>query len=126
MGETTGRIEAFGYDATTADVRVIPRATSWRMTRALLSLVVGLGAAPLVFFVPPHVPWVLASVGLGGFFARRFALERRTLVSLQGTCPKCGKPVTVDKPVALRDPHELTCPHCLHGLMLRVPETDPA
>lgn len=120
MIETTGRIEAFGYEATTADVKLIPRTTSWRMTRALLSLAVGLGAAPIVFFVPPHVPWVLGAVGLGGFFARRFAMERRTLVSLAGKCPKCGNDLTIAKHVALRDPHEIACPQCMHGLLLRV------
>lgn len=119
MIETTGRLEAFGYDATDARMKVIPRPASWRATRAILSAVVGLGAAPVVFFIPPHIPWALASVGFGVFFARRFALEARTLVSLDGTCPKCGQVIRIDKPVALRDAHELSCPACLQGLILR-------
>lgn len=118
MIETTGRLEAFGYDSTQARMRVIPRPASWRATRAILSGVVGLGAAPVVFFIPPHIPWALASVGLGIFFARRFALEARTLVSLEGACPKCGADIRIDKPVALRDAHELSCPSCLQGLIL--------
>lgn len=120
MQEVTGRLEAFGHEPTTARLKIIPRPASWRVPRALLSAVVGLGAAPVVFFLPPHVPWALASVGLGLFFARRFALETTTLVEMHGTCPKCGAAVTVDAPVALRSPHEVGCPSCLKGLILDV------
>jgi hypothetical protein len=118
MTETTGRLEAFGQAATTARVKVIARPPSWRATRAILSAVLGLGAAPVVFLLPPHVPWALASIGCGIFFARRFARESTTLVSLEGTCPKCTSPVLVERAVALRIPHELSCVACLQGLLL--------
>lgn len=118
MNERNGRLEAFGFEPTNARMKVIDRSTSWRMTRSILSAVVGLGAAPVVFLVPPHVPWALASLGAGVFFARRFAIERVTLVEIEGTCPKCGAAVRVDKPVAMREPHEMSCPACMQGLLL--------
>lgn len=118
MVETTGRLQAFGYDATQARLTVIPRSVSWRATRAILSAVVGLGAAPVVFILPPHVPWAVLAAGAGLFFARRFALEATTLVSLEGNCPKCGEMIQVDKQMALRSPHELSCPACLQGILL--------
>ena len=118
MIERNGRLEAFGFEPTTAHMKVIERPTSWRMSRSLLSAAVGLGAAPVVFLVPPHVPWALASLGAGVFFARRFAIEKVTLVEMHGTCPKCGAAVAVEKPVPMRQPHEISCPECLQGLLL--------
>lgn len=118
--ERTGRIEAFGFTPTEAQLRVIPRSTSWRMTRAMLSAAIGLGAAPVVFILPPHVPWALGAAGLGIFFAVRFAREHQTLVSLTGTCPKCGAAVTQDRPAPVRFPHHMSCPACLQGLEVHV------
>jgi hypothetical protein len=118
VSERAGRIEAFGFEATIARVDVIERPPSWRITRALLSALIGLGAAPVVMFVPPHVPWALGSIVLGGWFARRFAMETRTLVSLEGVCPKCGAELRVSKPIPLRRPHELSCSTCLQGLLI--------
>lgn len=114
------RIEAFGYTPTAARAHVVERSASWRMTRALLAAAVGLGAAPVVFLVPPHVPWALAALGLGAWFARRFVRERRTLLSLDGVCPRCGAAVTTHEPTALRTPHDLTCGACRQGLLVRV------
>jgi hypothetical protein len=117
--EITGRIEAFGFEPTIARLDVIERPPSWRITRALLSAIIGLGAAPVVMFVPPHVPWALGSIILGAWFARRFAMETRTLVSLEGVCPKCRGEIRVTSAVPLRRPHELSCATCLQGLLLQ-------
>jgi hypothetical protein len=119
VSERTGRIEAFGFESTIARLDVIERTPSWRITRALLSAIIGLGAAPVVMFIPPHVPWALGSIVMGGWFARRFALEKRTLVSLEGVCPKCSAGIRMSKAVPLRGPHELSCASCLQGLLLQ-------
>jgi len=120
MNDKTGRLEVFGHDPACARAVVIERPGSWRATRALLSGIIGLGAAPLVFFIPPHVPWALGSVLAGAWFARRFATEARTLVSLEGSCPRCGAPITISRPTPLHSPHMLSCGKCMQGVMLTV------
>ncbi len=125
MNDRKATISAFGYDPTDASIGVIERTVSWRMTRAILAVLVGIGAAPIVFFVPPHVPWVLASVGLGLGVSYRFVRETCTLVSLSGSCPKCGAEVRVSRPVALRVPHALSCTGCSQGLLVVVEGAEP-
>lgn len=120
MRQAKGRISAFGFDSTEASAEVIPRSSGWRMTRALLALAIGLGVAPVVFILPPHVPWALAAVASGAYFARRFATERRTLVRLEGRCPRCGSQIRVEKQTVLKDPHPLSCSGCGNDVLLEV------
>ncbi|MGA0872435.1 MAG: hypothetical protein ACO3SJ_06155, partial [Phycisphaerales bacterium] len=43
----------------------ITRTTGWRISRATPPIVVGLLLAPVLFIVPPHVPWSLGALGGG-------------------------------------------------------------
>lgn len=114
------RIELFGFESTPADVAVVPRTPGWRASRALLYLAVSWALVPVVGLVPPHIPWAATAFIAGIVLAVRKATESHTLVSLQGTCPKCGAAQTIDKPTKLKQPHALTCPECHHDLQLRV------
>jgi hypothetical protein len=99
------------------------------MTRALLALLVGVGFAPLVFFIPPHFPWVIGSVLGGVYFARRFSRERFTLVSIDGPCARCGTAVRQEPRTTLKEPHTLYCASCGQELLLRLEiqaETNPS
>jgi len=115
-----GLLEAFGFASTETSVTVIARPASWRMTRAILTLLVAWGMAPLVFFIPPHFPWAIAALLGGVYFARRFSMERFTLVSLDGPCARCGTPVRQEPRTRLKRPHTLYCPACGQELLLRV------
>ncbi|MGH7505755.1 MAG: hypothetical protein ACRELX_08890, partial [Longimicrobiales bacterium] len=67
MTEVEGRLEAFGFADARADLVLIERPASWRMTRALLSLLIGWGLIPVVIFIPPHFPWVIGGF-VGGIY----------------------------------------------------------
>jgi hypothetical protein len=112
------QIELFGFPATPAHVEVISRAPSWRVSRALLSLAVAWGAIPIVFWLPPHFPWVLGAFVLGIYFAWKHFTEHHTMTVLRGSCPKCAAPQTLEKPVRFRTPFKLSCAQCHHDLYL--------
>lgn len=114
------RLTLFGFTPTAADVEIIHRPRSWRATRALLSIAVAVGVAPVAALVPPHLPWPIVALGAGLYLAVRRWTERYTLRSLAGRCPKCGHAQTVDSPVKLKDPHAMTCAGCSHDLVLQV------
>ncbi len=112
-------IELFGHRATPAHIRLIPRSPAWRLGHALLALAICWGGILVVMWVPPHFPWILTALGLGIFFAVKYARERYTLVELEGACPRCGARQTIAKPTRFGDPHRLHCPHCHQLLLLR-------
>lgn len=91
-----GRVEAFGFAPTEANIDAIARPVSWRATRALLAAGIGLGAAPVVAIVPPHIPWALGSLIGGAVIARKRATEHFTLRSLDAKCPRCGEPLSTE------------------------------
>jgi hypothetical protein len=114
------RLEAFGFTASPATVRVVRRSTSWRMTRALLSLFLGWGLAPVVALIPPHIPWAAGAIIGGGWFAWRFSRERVTLLDYEGACPRCGERVHSEGGVPVTASHAVHCPSCGQGLMLEI------
>jgi hypothetical protein len=117
--ELSGRLEAFGFAPSTVAIQAIARSTSWRMTRGLLALGIGLGVAPVVFFVPPHIPWVIAALATGGVIGQRRFTERYTLRKLDAKCPCCDAAVGLE-PGRLTEERMVQCPSCSQSLMLHV------
>jgi len=76
--------------------------------------------APMMAIVPPHAPWLIGALTAGIILTRRRLIERFTLISLEGTCPKCDATIDV-KRTRLRIPHPLTCQSCHHQASLKVP-----
>jgi hypothetical protein len=111
-------LSCFGADPAPARVVVIPRDASWRTTRGLLALGIGIGLTPLVAIVPPHVPWAAASLIGGIVIARNRFRERTTLLSVAGTCPRCGGAVAQEPRRRLQRPHTVTCSACGETLLL--------
>lgn len=70
--------------------------------------------APAVGLVPPHVPWALAALGIGGFMGIRKWRERFTLLSFEGICPRCGGRLSLNPGIPLRPVIALTCDGCNH------------
>lgn len=111
----------FGFESTASDVTILPRSRGWRVGGAVGTFfgVVAI-ASPLVVF-PPHAVWLLGGLGTGAFLARRRYVERFTLLSAKGECPKCGHAFSL-KRMRLQTPHPLPCEGCHHESTLRLPE----
>lgn len=114
------RLDIFGFEPTPARVEVIPRSRRWRVSKALTNLLLAWLAIPIVMFIPPHFPWVLAAFGIGIFRAWGFYKQRFTLVSMRGRCPKCAHELAVEKPTRLGEPHRMVCPNCHQTPVLAV------
>lgn len=115
-----GTLSLFGFPGTPARLEVLPRSTGWRFLRAAGFIGGGLVLAPAVGLVPPHAPWVLAAVGLGGFLGIRKWRERYTILSFQGLCPKCGGTLFVASGTPLRPVMTIPCAECHHDPRLTV------
>jgi len=110
----------FGFASTPSTMTVLARSRRWRVTSALVSFTVAVSfAAPLVVF-PPHAVWPLGGLAVGIFLAHRRYIERFTLLSATGQCPKCEQAFSIQK-MRLRSPHPLPCDRCHHEITLRLP-----
>lgn len=119
--EVEAEATLFGFDATSARATILPRSRTWRVGGAVGTFVgVVACASPLVVF-PPHAVWLIGGLGTGAFLARRRYIERFTLLSASGTCPKCGHAYSLRR-MRLRTPHPLPCDGCHHEATLRLPE----
>jgi len=118
---TPGRAVLFGFPAEDLQVTLRARSKAWRIGGAARALGVALVVAPAVAVVPPHAPWLIGALAVGGLLARRRWTEHFTVVEGAGACPKCGAPLDV-KPGRLRSPHPLPCEACHHESTLRLPD----
>jgi hypothetical protein len=124
---TEGTIFLFGFPETRAELEVLPRSTGWRLFHAAAFVGGGLILAPIVGLVPPHAPWAVASLVIGGFAGFRKWKERFTLKSFQGRCPKCGGDLSIRAGTPLRPVMTVPCPGCNHDSRLtpRLPPHSP-
>lgn len=116
----SGSLTLFGFPSTSVTVTGIPRSGRWRGIRAGLFGVGGLILAPAVGMIPPHAPWAAGALGLGIFLGLRKWRERFTVTSMDGTCPKCGAPMSVDEGSALRPGMTVPCDACHHDAVLHL------
>lgn len=115
-----GEATLFGYEATSTSVLLRPRSRNWRVLGAVATAGVALVVAPVAAVLPPHAPWVIGVLAIGGLLARRRFQERFTIVSVEGACPKCAGSLAA-KSGRLRSPHPLPCEACHHESSLRLP-----
>ena len=117
---TAARVTLFGFESTEAFASNQPRGRRWRVGGAATTMGIFLVIAPMMAIVPPHAPWLIGALTAGIILTRRRLIERFTLISLEGTCPKCDATIDV-KRTRLRIPHPLTCQSCHHQASLKVP-----
>lgn len=110
----------FGFPPAPVAVTLRPRSRGWRMAGAVRTMAISMVVAPMVAVVPPHAPWVIGALTVGGILARRRWTEHFTLLELEGRCPRCGEELHV-KAGRLRRPHPLTCEECHHASTLQLP-----
>lgn len=113
-----GTLSLFGFQSTRARLDVLPRSLAWRLTRASAFWAGGLVLAPAVGLVPPHAPWAVAALGIGGIMGVRKWRERFTLLSFQGDCPKCGAPLSLKSGTPVRLMMTVPCVECNHDSRL--------
>jgi hypothetical protein len=97
---------------------LLARPASWRITRSLLSILIGWGLIPVVALIPPHFPWAILAFFGGAWFARRYAQERFTLLELTGECPQCTTDIRSNEQCAFRVTDPIHCPGCRQSLLL--------
>ena len=115
-----GRFMLFGYETTPVAVQLTARSRRWRMTRAFQMLGLTALLARLVALVPPHAPWLIGAVVVGGVLARRRLDEHHTVVDARGPCPRCDRELSVRAGSRLRTPHPVSCDGCRHESALHV------
>jgi hypothetical protein len=82
----------------------------------------GLIISPVVALVPPHAPWAIGALAMGGIMARRKWLERRTLIFLEAICPRCETELQCARPTRMREPHAISCESCHYEMELQIVE----
>jgi hypothetical protein len=109
--EVPARLVFMGGQSSEARARVLARSAAWRRSQAIKDLLLLL-LVPFVFFIPPHIPWVLLVIGLAFFRAFNHNRENATLLSLHGPCPKCGTVQDFTELGRMGSPHKVTCANC--------------
>lgn len=120
-GQTVpANLTLWAHKPTPAKVDLTYRSPRSRSIRAMVTLGLCWALAPLVFFIPPHIPWALAAFLAGIFLAyRQWAGEYR-VHGFQGTCPRCGNELTLKPGATITVPHKLNCFQCHHEPVLQV------
>ena len=109
-----------GHEPRPARLRVEVRPRQTRMTKAVLTLVGFLVLAPIVFFIPPHVPWVLLAVSAGVFLAYKQWIGEYLVHDFEGACPRCGAPLEIKPESKVRLPLVMDCYQCHHKPVLEL------
>jgi hypothetical protein len=116
----TALLTLAGHEPRAGSIEVTYRPPRARMTRALLALLGFWALIPLVFFIPPHLPWVLAAFTAGVYFAWRNWAGEYVVRSFTGVCPRCGAQLSLAPGTRIRLPHAITCYQCHHHPVLQV------
>lgn len=116
----SARLTLRGHEPRPAELEVEYRDARTRMTRAALSLVGLWLLAPLVFLLPPHLPWGFGAVIAGIFFAYRQWTGEYIVRRFEGGCPRCGTALSLPPGSRIRLPHAMNCYHCHHEPVLEV------
>lgn len=108
-----------GSEPVRAQIRLRYRPVRERALRGLGALLGFWILMPAVFFIPPHIPWVLTAFVLGLYFGLRQWRGTYVVESFQGACPHCGEALELEAGSKIRLPLSMTCWSCHRDAMLR-------
>ena len=114
------RLTQFGYPDVVAHMQARYQPRPARVGRSLASLGAGTVGAVALFFVPPHFPWVIGSLGAGIYFARRFWRGEYRVDTFEGACPRCSEPVQLSPGERVSFPTRITCFGCHHDVAVEL------
>lgn len=106
------RLTLPGHPTVPAHLEATARPARARAIRAIVSLAVCWALIPVVLFIPPHIPWVLAAFSGGIYLAYTFWNGELIVSSFQGSCPRCGNPLSIKPGSKIKLPHRMTCYQC--------------
>jgi hypothetical protein len=118
--QVPARIGGLGVYATAADLVAFLRTRSERAMRTLLTFAATLLATPVGFLIPPHAEPAFVVFMIGLYFTRRAWGAEWEVVSMSGTCARCGVAITLKKGTVLYIPHSLRCGTCRSELWLDI------
>ncbi len=107
-----------GRPAGTARTQLTHRSLQQRALQGLGAWLGLWALAPLVMFVPPHLPWVLAALVLGLYFGIRYWRGEYVVRAFDGACPNCGEPLELKKGSHIRIPYRIDCFNCHRSAQL--------
>ncbi|HZS32876.1 MAG TPA: hypothetical protein VFC42_05810 [Methylomirabilota bacterium] len=116
-----GRLSVFGAPPQPVEVTIVTLGPGRRISRAAAALGICWGLAfPAVFLPVAHFVLVPGLLLAGPVLAVIQLRQRRRVVRIHGTCPRCG--VTQDFPPGggLRTRRTVDCPQCRNDLTLLV------
>ena len=116
----SARLTLRGHEARPATLDVEYRAPRTRATRAALALAGCWLLAPIVFLLPPHLPWAIAAVLAGLYFSYRQWTGEYQVHRFEGSCPRCGAELPLPPGSRIRLPHPMVCYQCHHEPVLEV------
>jgi hypothetical protein len=114
------RLALVFHAPTIARVELVYRSAVGRLIRALVAWILCWGALPILIWVPPHYPWVLAAFAAGIYLPFRFWTGKFRVVSFSGFCPRCGRALELRQGSHINLPHALTCFGCHFEPVLEV------
>jgi hypothetical protein len=106
------RLHLFGFASTPVELEVLYRPRQQRMTSALVALTGFWLLMPLVFFVPPHLPWALGAFAAGIYFGVANWRGVYVVRSMAARCPKCAEPMALAAGTRFKPPKAMTCDAC--------------
>jgi hypothetical protein len=123
--EVPARIVFMGGQSSEGRARVLERSAHWRRRQVMKDLALLL-LIPIVVFIPPHFPWPIVVLAVAFIRAFGHMREYRTLLSLHGSCPKCGTEQDFTELGRMGNPHKVTCANCRWDLFVEVPRASEA
>lgn len=125
--EVPVRLAAFGAAPTPARAAVEVNSPGVRARRAGLALLAAWGLAVLAVFIPiAHFVLVPLLLVAGPLLAARRLGEVRTLLRLEGRCPRCGLAQTFETGGRFPPRRPVTCARCRSELTVEAPPTPAA
>lgn len=116
----SARLTLAGHEPVAAQATVVYRPARERTTRALIALLGFWALVPIVFFIPPHIPWALIAFVCGIYFSIKQWRGEYIVQSFTGECPRCHSPLTIAPGTRIRLPHKIDCFNCHHEPSLEV------